>query len=307
MATWATAESAAQKQLVQSTTDLTVALDALATVEETAGIRAAGDAATAAAAQTADFVEMLPAGDQQSGLSDVSKALSAIAGLNEVSGEEPDAWDDAEEPIRALSEADDATVSELGVLADAAANRVDSVLDEATDAYDEWAAANADATAERDAAIAGATSYTDQMNSYLDDYGSLRSGLSAFIQLVDTQGSTIEEAYRQLAEASQARRDLRDRMTSLTPPAQAANEHGRLLAIMADGIAGVEAAERGLDQRECTYYGCIVSEQPAWQQFLSESKRISAALGEASGAWQTAATAAIDEARASKLPEKPQF
>ena len=98
-----------------------------------------------------------------------------------------------------------------------------------------------------------------------------------------------------------------DQMNSLTPPDVAAHEHDRLLSIIDDGIAGVEAAERGLDQRECDYYGCDVADQPAWQQFRSESQRISAAFSDAVASWRTAAQEAVAEAEAIELPDMPQM
>lgn len=305
VATWAMAESASEAQLTRSADDLGAALVAMAAAEDTADVRHAAASAAAGSATAAAFVGSLPVDERHPGLSQVAEALGAIASLAEVSGEDPDPWEEAEEHIRSLADSDDATVAEVGALGDAAADRVDTVLERATLAYDEWAEANAAAVAERDAAISGATSYSDQMDGYLADYAELRNELSAYIDVVDTQGSTVAEAYRQLAWASQARRDLRDRMSSLVPPAQVQGEHGRLLSIIDDGIAGVEAAERGMDERECGFYGCTVSEQPSWQHFLSESKRISASLGAASDAWRAAAQSAVEDARAIALPEQP--
>lgn len=304
--TWAMADSAADQQAQVAGKALAVAFDDLASAQTTADIRRVASTVEPAAAQVEDFVETLPADDREVELIELTAALTALATLEDTSGESPDAWDDAEAAIRDLAdpEVHDATLAAAAVTA---ADHVDALMEKATEAHEEWQAAHSSAVAERDAAIGAATTYQAQVSGYLDQYADLRQQLSQYIDVVDTQGSTVDEGYRQLAAASQARRSLRTQMTSLTPPVSAAAAHDRLLAIFDDGIAGVEAAERGLDERECTYFGCNVSDQPSWQQFRSESKRISVELADAISAWTAAAQAAIDEAKAIELPEKPQL
>ena len=181
------------------------------------------------------------------------------------------------------------------------------MLNDATQAYATWAAENEAAVDARTSAIASATSYQQQMSGLLSQYADLRNELSDYIEQVQTSGSTVDEGYRQFAQASQARRTIRDQMSSLTPPADADAEHTRLLSIMQDAIAGVEAAERGLDERECTVYGCNVFDQPSFQHFRSESQRISTAFADAMTAWEDAAQRAVKRARAMELPDKPEF
>ena len=285
---------------------LNTAFEELAKAQTTEDIRQVATSVEVPATAATDFVDTLPADDRQAELVELAAAVTAVADLEDLSGEEPDAWDDAQAAIRDLT---DTAIHEeaLGAAAVVAADNVDALLRKATKAYGKWEKQNRKAIAERDAAVAAATTYRTQMDGYLDEYAELRQQLSEYIDIVQTQGSTVEEGYRQFADASQARRDLRDQMNSLTPPDVAAHEHDRLLSIIDDGISGVEAAERGLDERECDYYGCEVADQPAWQQFRSASQRISAAFSDAVASWRTAAQEAVAEAEAIELPDMPQL
>ncbi|MGB8021405.1 MAG: hypothetical protein WCF04_09280 [Candidatus Nanopelagicales bacterium] len=302
---WFTSSSPAEEQLARSTTALTATLDSLVKAETTADVRDAADAAEQAADEAAAFVAAMPADDDSPALRDVAAALTSIAAMAEVSGEHPKSWKDAEDAIRDVAEARDESLVALASPADAAADEVDAVVAKATKTYKAWVKKNAAAVAARDAAIASANSYYARMDQQLDAYSSLRNELAEYIQIVDTQGSTVQEAYWQFADASQGRRQVRDRMSALTPPDEAERAHDRLLSIIDDGIAGVEAAERALDERECTIFGCNVTEQPAWHQFRSESKRITASLDGAIADWRKAAKRGIADAEAIELPDKP--
>lgn len=303
---WFLASSPAEEQLARSSTALTATLDSLAKAETTADVRDAADAAEQAAEEVAAFVAAMPADDDSPALRDVAAALTSIAAMAEVSGEHPKSWKEAEDAIRDLAEARDESLATLASPADAAADHVDAVIAKATKTYKAWVKENAAAVAARDAAIATANSYYARMDQQLDAYSALRNELADYIRVVDTQGSTVQEAYWQFAAASQGRRQVRDHMSALTPPDEAARAHDRLLGIIDDGIAGVEAAERALDERECTIFGCNVTEQPAWHEFRSESKRITASLDGAIGDWRKAAKRAIASAEAIELPEMPE-
>lgn len=303
---WFTASSPAEEQLARSSTALTTSLASLAQVDSTADLRAAASAVKQPAAEAAAFIASMPAEDGTPALRDVSAALTGIASMDEVSGADPDAWSDAEDAIRDIAAARDEDLAVLASPADAAADQVDAVVAKATKTYKAWVKKNAAAVAARDAAITSANSYYTRMDQQLDDYTALRNELADYIRVVDTQGSTVEEAYWQFADASQGRRQVRDRMSALTPPDVATRAHDRLLGIIGDGIAGVESAERALDERECTIYGCNVTEQPAWLEFRSESKRITASLDGAIAEWRKAAKRAIADAEAIELPDKPE-
>lgn len=303
---WFNASSPTEEQLARSATALTSSLASLAQVESTADVRAAAEAAKPSADEAAAFIASMPADDGTPALRDISVALTGIASMSEVSGEDPDPWVDAEDAIRDIAAARDESLVPLASPADAAADQVDAVVARAKRTYRAWVRKNAAAVAAREEAIASANSYYTQMDQQLAAYSDLRNKLADYIHIVDTQGSTVEEAYWQFADASQGRRLVRDRMSALTPPEQAAREHDRLLGIIDDGIAGVEAAERALDERECTIFGCNVTEQPAWAQFRSESKRITASLDGAIADWRNAAKQAIRDAEAIELPDKPE-
>ena len=300
---WVLVPTSADRMMSRSTDALAAAVTDLASVERTADIR--GVAAQAATpAQAADDFLADQSGGAPADLVAVSGALSAIASLEGVSGEDPQAWTAAEPAIRSLEP--------LGLdalppgSANTAADKVQDVVTDAVNTYQAWVAENAEAVAARDAAVADATSYQRQMQDQLDEYVELRNGLSDYIEIVDTQGSTMSEAYAQFGAAAEGRREVRDAMLALDPPAAVANEHGQVVAVISDGIDAIESAQRALDTAECSWGVCYVEDEPAYQAFRSESKRITKSLDAAIADWKVAAAQAVAEAQAMPLPAKPE-
>jgi hypothetical protein len=244
--------------------------------------------------------------DQPVNLVLVSGALSAIASLEDVTGEAPQAWDGAKSGIRDAATAE-LPVEGLAATLLGAADNADQVVAGAVARFAAWQAENAAAVAARDDAIQAAQRYQSSMQDSINDYIDLRDDLSDYIDIVDNEGSTVDVAYYEFADAAAGRRAVRDDMASLAPPAAAAAAHGRLLSVIADGIAGVESAERALDVAVCDWEYCNVTEQTAWWNFRDESRRITVALDDAIAAWKSAAAQAVADAEAMPLPPKPEL
>lgn len=294
----------ADRQLASATTALQAAASTLSTAGSTAEIRSAGAAADSPAGTAQAFLNGIAQEKRPTELVAVSGALSAIASLKDISGETATAWDSAENALRSASGAS-LSAEGLNSSLTAAADNAEKVIGAAVTQFQAWQAENAAAIAARDEAIAGAQRYQSQMQGSIDDYIDLRKDLSSYITRVDESGSTVDEAYLVFSKASSARREVRDDMSSLNPPAAVSAAHGRLLSVISDGIAGVESAERALDVAYCDWIVCYVQDEPAWWNFRDESKRITAALDEAITNWQAASAQAVADAEATPLPAKP--
>lgn len=297
--------SETDKQTSAATDALKASLTELTTAATTEEIRRAGLAATPTATSSRAYLDSLSAAEQPTALLDITAALGAVAQLADVAADDITAWQAASTDLRSLDQSSDRKAAILGAAAEQAADNVDDVLHQAVRAYKAWQKRNDAEAARRDSAITAASTYQTSMSRYLDQYRAARKSLSDYTELVDTYGSTVAEGYAQLSDAAEVRRALRDQMSALTPPAEASSAHTRLLGIIDDGIAGVEAAQRGLDQRECDMFACQVEQTAAWQQFRSESGRITAALDSAVDTWMAAAGQAVASARAIQLPERP--
>jgi hypothetical protein len=303
-AAWVLIPTSADRMLAQSTQALAVAVTDLADAQTTADIREVGATAAKPAAEAERFLAGAAAGEAPAELVAVSSALTAVASLENVSGEAPQAWDSAQPALRAIAPLGLPGLEQATVTA--AADNAGTVISDSAATYQAWVAENAAAVAARDAAIAEATSYQQQMQAQVDQYIELRNDLSDYMEIVDSQGSTMEEAYAQFAEAAQGRREVRDAMLALDPPASVADEHAQVIAVISDGIDAIESAQRGLDSAECYWGYCYVEDEPAYQNFRVESKRITDSLDAALADWTTAAEAAVSDAKAMPLPPKPE-
>ncbi|MGB8382090.1 MAG: hypothetical protein WCG47_12780 [Dermatophilaceae bacterium] len=298
--------SSTDKQVDQASKALTASLTQVSTAQKPSDVRSAGAAAADQAAATSAFLATLPSDGAPADLVALSKALSAVTSLKGASGENPAAWTEAEPVLRASATTD---VQEAGVpasLINSAVQNVDKIIDPAAATYQKWQSDNSAAVAQRDAAISGATSYKESMKHAIDKYTRLRNDLSDYIEVIDTKGSTVDVARAQFNKGASDRRDVRDTMLSLSPPAAAAAAHNRLVNVVSDGVAGTESALRGLDTATCYWGECFVQDTSAYQTFRSESKRITAAYDAALADWNTAAQQAIDAAKAMPLPAKPE-
>lgn len=294
--------TSSERQLEHSAAALTVALHGLERAKDPADVREAAADAAPAAGDAAGF--LAANNDQPVELVAVAEALTAIATLTDASGETPGVWQAAAPSIGSLADIEHPLI-DPALVADAVDN-ADDVISASAAAFTAWAADNEAAIAGRDAAIAGATDYQSAMQREIDRYIGLRNRLSDYIELVDTQGSTMSEAYFRFADAAQERREVRGAMLALDPPADLDDEHSQVAAVISDGIDAIESAQRSLDAAVCVWSVCYVEDEPSYQNFRLESKRITDALDAAIRNWESAAAQAVADARALPLPEKPE-
>ncbi len=304
LAAWLMIPNGTDKQVEASTSALSSAVTGLTSAESTSDIRQVAVSTSGAAQDAQAFLERVPLQDQSTELVALSHALTAIASLRDLSGEAPQSWAAAEPTIRDLAGDPAMPVQELQL--SGAADNVDKVVGNYVATFNAWKTDSAKAIAARDQAVTEATTYQSRMQALVDHYIRERGELSDFMVRADAGDVNMREAADEFARAADTRRDIRDSMQALDAPASMSGEHGRLITVISDGIDALESAQRGLDSATCWYGYCYPDDEPAYQSYRSESKRITTALDEALAAWTPAAQAAMKDAQGLKVPAKPE-
>ena len=156
-------------------------------------------------------------------------------------------------------------------------------------------------------ALVAMTSYDSSVRGYLATYEGLRTDLDAWIQTVDTEGTTFARAYEFLGRATAASESVRNGIAALDAPAKVASAHPRLLASMDRAIAAVDSARAGISarerdsKREYSYY----SDAPGWERLRSESEAAGRESAAARSRWQAAVAREVKQIRSVKPPKRP--
>lgn len=100
----------------------------------------------------------------------------------------------------------------------------------------------------RDLATLGA--YEAAGREIISRYQGLRADTQRWSDRVAKDGSTYDDAYRYLATAAAARKELRSRLAALSPPPEFASAHKTLVSVLDRSVAAILAAGEGLGQFE---------------------------------------------------------
>lgn len=152
-----------------------------------------------------------------------------------------------------------------------------------------------------------AANYHAQMESLIDQYTGLRNDTGAFTEQMRNQQMYMYEIGDYFTQAATDRREIRDQMAGLRPPAELRSVHTRIVTVLGDGVDGINSAVAALEDAECYYDECYFEFDTQWQQFLDESDRITARYGEAYDAWQAAVAQVEKRVRKADLPARPQL
>ena len=147
------------------------------------------------------------------------------------------------------------------------------------------------------------------MEGFLATYDGLRSSLDEWIQKVDSDGATFDEAYSFLASASSERASVRQSIAVLDPPASIASAHNDFLASLDAAVAAVDSAYTGIEEYEGDIFGeeyIDYKDTPGWQTFRSESESVSAGYGSARASLEALITQERHKVERRQLPRKPK-
>ncbi len=149
--------------------------------------------------------------------------------------------------------------------------------------------------------------YHAQMESLIDRYTALRNDTGAYVDTMYDRDLYMYEVIDYFAQAGTDRREISNQMAALKPPSDMRGVHARIVTVIGDGADAINSAVAALEDAECYYGECYFEFDAQWEQFQTESDRITARYGQAYDAWQAAIAKAQKKAKGADLPERPDL
>jgi hypothetical protein len=132
--------------------------------------------------------------------------------------------------------------------------------------------------------------YIPEMNLLLTEYSSSRTSLSKFVTRIDSREDvSVSEAESFFDTATNQRQSILDDMNALVPPEKLVSNHREIVSLVTRAIAAMESANIGIAACDYGTGDCEIGSIPAWQEFRSESKKITPLYNSALKAWKKAA------------------
>lgn len=282
--------------LAEATATAETLLDDVQQAQLTADLRVvAADADSAAEPVTDTLTSLDPAGATAQALASVDDLLSALTGLARIDSDTLDTWPQVRDDLDTALDALPSEVDGMDTLADTGADAIeatDTLIADAEQTLADWqASVEAAEAASQDnaAAAAGLTEYDNAVQGQLRTYNSLRNDTSNFVDLAGDPDAfvTYDQGRTALSEGAAARREVRSALTALTVPAGIEAEHARLVAMVEDAAAAMDAAVSAIDDADYCVSSCYVFETDAWETFRNESSRITGEFAAAETALQS--------------------
>lgn len=305
-----TQNTAAKDQYSASGPVLIASLDDMSGVQSTRMVRDVAGAAQQELAAIQTTLEQNPDASGADRLTTLRNAFAALAALTEYEQTNTEVWP---ENRPALQSSLDTLGTYGGSTESAVAEGEDAIrtLDDLTRRIDKAMAkyrkqvrkAKAQARSVRQDVRA----YHAQMESLIDRYTALRNDTGAFVDRMDAEQIYMFEVTDFFTAAAADRRDIANQMAALRAPADLRAVHTRIVTVIGDGADAIDSAVAALEDAECYDGECYFRFNTQWQQFQSESARITARYGQAYDAWQAAIAKAERQARKTDLPAEPNL
>lgn len=149
--------------------------------------------------------------------------------------------------------------------------------------------------------------YHEQMESLIDQYTGLRNDTGAFVDSMYDRDLYMFEVVDYFTQAATDRRQISNRMAALKPPGDMRGVHQRIVTVIGDGADAIDSAVAALEDADCYDGTCYFEFNTQWEQFQSESDRITAQYGDAYDNWQAQMSEALKAAKGADLPPKPDL
>lgn len=134
------------------------------------------------------------------------------------------------------------------------------------------------------------SNYVAEMNLLLAEYSTSRTALSKFVSRIDAnEDVSVSDAALFFDEATSQRQGILDQMNSLSPPTNLVSKHEEIVSVILRAITAMNSANIGIAACDYGIGDCDISAIPAWQEFRSESKKITPIYNSALSAWKKAA------------------
>ena len=149
--------------------------------------------------------------------------------------------------------------------------------------------------------------YHVNMESLIDQYTALRNDTGAYVDTMYDRDLYMYEVIDYFTQAATDRREISNQMAALRPPTDMRGVHQRIVTVIGDGADAINSAVAALEDAECIYGECYFEFDAQWEQFQTESDRITARYGQAYDAWQAAMAKALRGAKGVDLPDRPDL
>jgi hypothetical protein len=301
--------------LVESSAQTVPVLEQMAAAETTAELRETAEAAETTAAPVVEILPTLnPTDPTALALASLEEVLVAVSALEVIDGDSLGEWPAISRDLDAAIDSlpgDDPAVDDVEPAGRDAIEAVDALVADAEQTLADWEASVAVAektTADNAAVVQELDTYEDAVLGQLRTYNSLRNDTSDFVDLVESPQSyvTWEQGYQAMSSGAEARREVRDALNAIAIPDGIQAEHARLVAMVEDAAAAMDAGYSGLSEADACWFGeCYYNETPGWRQFQQESARITGEFAAAETAWQSTLAGLRAPLSDVTAPEKP--
>lgn len=149
--------------------------------------------------------------------------------------------------------------------------------------------------------------YHTQMESLIDQYTALRNDTAAYVDYMRSDDVYMYDVIDYFTQAGTDRREVATQMAALKPPSALRAVHARIVTVIGDAADAINSAVAALEDAECIYGECYFEFDAQWEQFQTESDRITARYGQAYDAWQAAIATAEKKVKGADLPEQPDL
>lgn len=148
--------------------------------------------------------------------------------------------------------------------------------------------------------------YHQQMESLIDQYTALRNDTGAYVDTMYDRDLYMYEVIDMTSPRpppTAARSPIR--WLRCDPPNDMRGAHQRIVTVIGDGADAINSAVAALEDAECIYGECYFEFDAQWEQFQTESDRITTRYGQAYDAWQATMAKALKQAKGTDLPDEP--
>jgi hypothetical protein len=282
--------------LVDSSAQTVEVLEQMAAAETTADLRDTADAAASAADPVTEILPTLDPTDPTAvALASLEDVLESVSALEVIDSDTLGEWmaigRDLDDALDGLPN-DEPVVQGVEPAGRDAIETVDALVADGEQTLADWQAAVAaaeEATTDNAAALEELDTYEDAVLGQLRTYESLRNDTAEFVELAGDRDAyvTFDQGRAALSEGATARREVRSALTAMAVPGGMEAAHGRLVAMVEDAAAAMDAAVSAIDDADYCVSSCYVFRTAAWATFESESSRISGEFAAAETAWQS--------------------
>ena len=191
------------------------------------------------------------------------------------------------------------------VLARAAVKRMDVVVRRADRRLTTWRRKLERARRQRAFDLRVLTRYAGQVRAELSTYSGLRTDMQRWIDKVNSDGATFDEAYSFLGDAYTGREAVRAALAGLSPPPAVSSAHDQLVAVVAESVDAIDSATSGIADYQFSTNHASYDQTEGWRAFQDASDRISREYGTAIASWEAKVSQRERQIKQRSMPTQP--